>query len=77
MTEFEVENILFEMMQSDKPHKIRLDAVKFYLSNKGIMTGYAKVIQKDVTETPLEKPDLSKLTIEELNDLIRINTKIF
>lgn len=76
MTEHEVEEILFEMMGEDNPPKLRLDAVKFFLTNKGIETGYCKIINTQVVDTPLEQPDLSKLSLEELNTLLALNSKI-
>lgn len=76
MTEQEVELLLFDLMDEKHPPKIRLDAVKFYLTNKGVFTGYCKVLDKVYEDVPIEKPDLSTLSLEELNTLLLLNTKI-
>lgn len=76
MTEQEVEILLFDLMGEEHPPKIRLDAVKFFLINKGVQTGYCKAINTQVAETPIELPDLSKLSLEELNTLLILNTKV-
>ena len=68
-------NELTKMLESpETDSKTRLNAIKYALSNIGYKTGFSDKILQDIGDN--SKYDVSRLTKEDLSELIKIKNKM-